>query len=71
VVIADGVGGQTLQLVHGYCLKVFERRVAKFLFRSQKGNYQGFVVCKSSVKFCHYCLRPWFMSHVEFLKCNY
>lgn len=38
VVIADGVGGQTLQLMHGYCLTVFERRVAKFLFRSWKGN---------------------------------
>lgn len=58
VVIADAVGGQTLPLIHGYCLTVFERKVEKFLFRSWKGNCQGFVVCKSSVKFCHYGLRP-------------
>lgn len=38
VVIADAVGGQTLQLIHGYCLKVFERRVAKLLFFSRKGT---------------------------------
>lgn len=58
VVIADAAGWQTLWLINGYGLTVFERRVAKFLFCSRKGNCQGFVVCKSSVKFFYNCLRP-------------